>query len=71
MLTDDKTQSEYFRLYNARHPVMVLRCDSVQVKESIRNAALAAGLPMQAFIFDKLCLRLAEEALEVADANVD
>ena len=71
MLIDGKDHSEYFRVYNARHPVMVLRCDSVQTKESIRAAAMAAGETMQHFVLDRLAVRLAEEALEDSNAIVD
>jgi hypothetical protein len=70
-LTDTSDLTAYFRQYNRQHPVMVLRCDSVQAKESIRHAALVAGLPMQHFVFDRLVLRLVDEAMEDGDENLD
>ena len=71
MLTDVKERQEYFQAYNAARPNMVLRLVSVAAKEAIRAAATAAGEPMQDFVFDRLVLRLVDEAMEAPDENLD
>ena len=71
MTTDYKDIQEYFRLYNTVRPNLVMRCASIQAKEALRYAAMAAGEPMQAYVFDRLVLRLVEEAMEAPDENLD